>query len=124
MTLLLAFTALVFSHKEHAPLKLQCSFCHQMEAKASLPSVERCRTCHQKMEADPFTVENHKLPDFVFFRHDRHVNAKVECATCHGAPYTEVRPKPAIPLTMKGCVNCHKERQAKVGCATCHELGQ
>src|SRR5690606_9460674 len=29
-------------------------------------------------------VQVHNLPDFVFFSHSAHVNAGVECQTCHG----------------------------------------
>ncbi len=131
-----------FSHKAHAPVKLECTFCHRdakAGGRAGLPKVAQCMTCHATLprttealerlaafpsDASPFTVEFNKLPDFVIFRHQRHAEAGIDCTTCHGARYSEVRPRPAVPLTMKGCVDCHKPRQAKAACDTCHELGQ
>jgi hypothetical protein len=31
---------------------------------------------------------------------------------------------PEVPITMKGCVACHKARGASLDCHICHELGQ
>ena len=109
------------------------------DARAGLPTVSRCLLCHKTMtstppliqrleklpaDATPFEAWFHKLPDFVFFSHARHLKAKLDCAACHGAVWEQDRPKPHVALTMKGCVDCHKASQAKIACDLCHELGQ
>ncbi|MBM3813824.1 MAG: cytochrome c3 family protein [Acidimicrobiia bacterium] len=118
-----------FSHKIHAPLKLNCAFCHSGAAKAEragFPKATTCRTCHTSFPDDAkFPAQRvYRLADYVFFSHASHVNAKVDCARCHG-PVNE-RPvlTKEVDHTMKACVDCHKEHKATVVCTACHELGQ
>ncbi len=116
----LAFAA-TFSHEKHAPLKLACTYCHataKTAERAGFPTSERCATCHTERPKTAEVIKPDKpvwkLPDFVFFGHDKH--ASVACADCHDAKER--------PLKMKACVNCHKERKATVVCTSCHELSQ
>ena len=63
-----------------------------------------------------------KLPDFVFFSHQKHLAAKVDCAVCHGA----VRNRSVLrreKISMVSCVNCHRLRGAPVSCGGCHSIG-
>ena len=116
-----------FSHKRHAPLKLDCNYCHAADksARATLPAVDRCLTCHKDMERTvEFTVKLHRLPDFIFFSHARHLQARVACTACHVAAYEHDRPQPGAALKMKTCVDCHKSSRAKNTCEACHELAQ
>ena len=131
-----------FSHRQHAATKLECAYCHtgaQKSERAGFPAVSQCMLCHQTMprtapllqrladlpkDATPFKVQHHKIPDFVFFSHARHNQAKIECATCHSAVYQTDDLRPHIGLSMKACIECHKRTQAKIGCDVCHELGQ
>lgn len=55
-------------------------------------------------------IKVHNLPDHVFFSHSQHVVAgKQECQKCHG-PVEEMDVlKQNAPLTMKWCIECHKE---------------
>lgn len=72
----------------------------------------------------------HKLPDFAYFDHRAHVNAKVTCQTCHGPVETMERVRQVETLTMGWCVNCHRGRTATLvagkipnapsDCSTCH----
>jgi glucose dehydrogenase len=65
-----------------------------------------------------------KLPDFVFFDHARHVNAKAACDSCHRlGEKREVLAK-QINVGMVSCMDCHRQRQVSVGCNVCHDLGQ
>ena len=90
-----------FSHKRHAPLKLQCAYCHagctEIEF-AGFPSAEVCSTCH-KRDGDgragiPGSVIDN-IPskrvtsclDYVFFSHATHGTAKITCDGCHGKVY-------------------------------------
>lgn len=117
-----------FSHKVHAGVNLACTFCHKTATtaeRATFPAWKTCQTCHaDKVEAAIPSQRVYKLPDFVFFSHGRHAEAKVECTTCHG----EVKQQAKIELhrsaKMAACVDCHKEAKATIACNACHELGQ
>lgn len=85
-------------------------------------------------------VRIHNLPEHVQFKHMRHVNAGVECQTCHGpveqmkrvwlVPDTKLRPSsaylPAQKLEMGWCLDCHQQKldngepRATSDCAACH----
>lgn len=72
----------------------------------------------------------HNLPSFVFFNHSAHVNAGVECQTCHGAVETMERVRQVSDLSMGWCVNCHRDATrngingkkvyASTDCIVCH----
>jgi hypothetical protein len=132
-----------FSHKRHAPLKIDCKFCHttvETGEKASFPAVAKCMNCHRAVKKDsrqilrlaamrndamPFPAQQvYTVEDFIYFSHARHVKAGTECKECHGAVNEHDTVTLEIPVTMKACVACHKVRQAPLTCNTCHELGQ
>ena len=55
-------------------------------------------------------VRVHNLPDFAYFNHSQHVVvAGVECQTCHGPIQDMEEVYQYSPLTMKWCIDCHKE---------------
>jgi hypothetical protein len=55
-------------------------------------------------------VKIHNLPDHVFFSHSQHVAAgKQKCQTCHGPVEEMDVVEQHAPLTMKWCIECHKE---------------
>ena len=57
-------------------------------------------------------VRIHNLPDFAYFNHSQHVVvAGVECQTCHGPIETMAEVYQYSPLTMKWCIDCHKETE-------------
>lgn len=57
-------------------------------------------------------VRVHNLPDFAYFNHSQHVSvAGVECQKCHGPIETMEEVYQYSPLTMKWCVNCHRETE-------------
>jgi hypothetical protein len=156
-----------FSHAVHAgTLGIECLYCHSAAEKsqaASIPAVGTCMGCHQwvKQGASPGSVEEiaklaefyqkgesipwnkvHNVPEYVQFKHFRHVNAGVECQECHGpvetmnrvwmTPDTVYRSAylPAAKLEMGWCMDCHLERvtdshgetrqRAADDCAACH----
>lgn len=134
-----------FSHKIHAgDMGIPCQSCHIYVAKSpssSVPSVNKCWNCHKSMpgvfnkpeivtlrqywenkEPIPW-VKVHDVADFVYFPHKRHVQAGVECASCHGEVETMERVRQVTPLSMKWCIDCHDERQVQHGrdCWTCHK---
>ena len=133
-----------FSHRKHSALDLKCTGCHaaaQTGERAGFPPVSTCLSCHRGAENQSGSLGRlasmtpaevvvppapvYRLPDFVFFSHKRHAAANVRCGTCHGEVRTQdVITKPAMPMKMKACVDCHRANQASTGCTTCHELGQ
>jgi len=117
-----------FSHKRHAELNLQCSFCHKTAStaeRATFPAWKTCQTCHTEKAEQPLPSRRvYKLPDFVFFSHARHNAAKVHCAACHGDVKAQTKIELHRSTKMAACVDCHKETKATLVCNACHELGQ
>lgn len=57
-------------------------------------------------------VRIHNLPDFAYFNHSQHVSvAGIECQTCHGPIETMEEVYQYSPLTMKWCVDCHRNTE-------------
>lgn len=157
---------IVFSHLIHAgSFGIDCQYCHtgaRRGAAAGLPSVERCMGCHKIIGAqdNPEIKKIHeywnrrepvpwvrvfKVPEFTYFPHKPHVQAGLQCQTCHGPiermrvvgastgprlgndllHLIGLRPAPP-PLTMGWCVDCHREqnrtrgRAAPLDCIACH----
>ena len=98
-----------FSHKHHAgEYQIECLYCHSGTDRgpaAGVPSVETCMGCHslfppsydqefegirdlkqywEDQEPIPW-AQIHRLPEYVQFRHNRHIQAGFECQKCHGA---------------------------------------
>lgn len=136
---------IAFPHAIHAgdPLNLECSFCHRAAAEephAGLPAVEQCMFCHTvangEQVANPTEVQKvldawenyegvdwnrvHQLPDHVQFVHEAHINAEIECATCHGDVQNMDKIKQVRDLRMDDCVECHLDNNAPIDCTTCH----
>ena len=95
--------------------------CHREVKK---DSVEIHRLAALGNEATPFPARQvYTAKDYVIFSHARH--RKVECRVCHGAVMEQDAMSTAeVPITMKGCADCHKARRVLSDCHTCHELGQ
>ena len=118
-----------FSHRKHAgDLRIDCRNCHatvETSAFAGMPSTETCLTCHSQlmtdtpalkpvMESDARRVPLQwsrvtQLPDYVYFDHSIHVNKGVGCTTCHGEVGTMTLTARAEPLTMRWCLDCHRD---------------
>jgi glucose dehydrogenase len=131
-----------FSHRIHASAGLRCANCHQLVQngqRMQVPNVEQCLLCHQTIARGSPTIQElaqlerkrqsvawarvSRLPNFVFFSHRNHIDAKVECEVCHGAVSTHDALWQEKDLSMVSCVNCHELRKASVSCGTCHNIG-
>ncbi len=97
------------------------------------PEIAKIRkAASQTGGGDPFAwIKVHNLPEYVYFDHSRHVNAGVDCQTCHGAVETMERVRQVEDLSMGWCVNCHREvndkgwlgdtsLHASTDCSGCH----
>jgi Cytochrome c7 and related cytochrome c/Class III cytochrome C family len=132
-----------FNHKAHAPLHVECAFCHQgslTAERAGFPAQQTCMACHAQsakdnpaivklsgLSADARLVPEkpvYLLPDFVNFSHARHHAAAIDCTFCHGDVWQMETVEPHLAMRMKACVDCHRTKQAPVACNTCHEAFQ
>lgn len=138
---------------------IPCVYCHTMPYKgrhATLPSTAVCMNCHTSVglnkewvlkmreywdRGEPIPwVKVHDLPDFVYFDHSAHLNAKssdgqpklplvdaqgqpiVVCENCHG----KVQDMDIVSVTqkfnMQWCLDCHRKPQIKAAtdCIACH----
>ncbi len=104
---------------------------------AELQKIYDAMALDAKMQRDPARTPHpiawtkvDNLPDFVYFDHRAHVNAKVACQRCHGPVETMERVRQVSDLSMGFCVNCHREVNrtgvegravhASTDCSTCH----
>ena len=118
-------------------LGMNCLYCHYAANKSpdpGMPAVATCMGCHtligpqrpaldgqparRSAALDTLTaywnrkqpipwVRIHKVPEYVHFPHNRHVNAGVTCQTCHGQVQGMNRVYQYASLNMGWCVNCH-----------------
>ncbi len=134
-----------FSHRIHATAGVPCLFCHPNALRspiAGIPSVERCMGCHAVIAPDspqiqvvsgywergepiPWARVNDE-PDFVFFSHQPHLSAGLNCETCHGDVAQMGAAQPVVRMDMGWCLNCHlkqpEESSARLtDCLTCHQ---
>lgn len=138
---------------------IPCVYCHTMPYKgrhSTLPSTAVCMNCHTTVglnkewvlkvkdywdRGEPIPwVKVHDLPDFVYFDHSVHLNAKnaqgqpklpvtdehgqpmAPCQTCHGKVQEMEIVSVQHSFNMQWCLDCHRkpEMQAPTDCITCH----
>jgi hypothetical protein len=56
----------------------------------------------------------HDLPDFVYFNHSAHINRGVSCVSCHGRIDKMEVVTQVEPLSMKWCIDCHRNPEANI----------
>jgi hypothetical protein len=120
---------ILFSHRHHAgELRIDCRNCHatvETEAFAGMPSTHTCLGCHSQLFADTAMIRPlmasaqsgvalrwtrvSRLPAHVFFNHSIHVSKGVACVTCHGEVGAMALTARAEPLTMRWCLDCHRD---------------
>ena len=70
-------------------------------------------------------VRVYDTPDYVFWSHGAHLEAKVDCVECHGrVADQDVMQQQTDVVTMLGCRRCHDARQVFTDCGDCHEPRQ
>ena len=143
-----------FNHKVHATdAAIGCTSCHAYAERgpvAGIPSMARCLGCHKFVKEDPEHpeldkelkalapllrdgkplewVRVHRLPDHVYFTHERHVRNGLRCQECHGPVEQMEVVRQVAPLTMGWCLECHHRKQREqagrarlTDCVTCHK---
>lgn len=133
---------IAFSHTVHVgKVGLQCLFCHETADKAAfagVPAVEKCMSCHRNVAADRPEIQKLagywergepmewnrvyriRVRNHVYFSHERHVKAEVDCAVCHGEVKYMDKVRQVRSLEMGWCVQCHRQKKAPTDCLTCH----
>jgi len=132
-----------FSHKVMISAGVDCLFCHPGADKspvAGLPSVQKCMGCHSiiatnrpeilkladywKRQAPIPWPRINQLPRFVEFSMQAHVQAGINCETCHGNVSQMDLAQPIKGLNMGWCLDCHS-RQPNApqlrDCFICHK---
>ncbi len=131
-----------FSHRQHTQAGMKCDSCHQPAGdgrRMLVPQAVECMTCHQAIKTDSPAIRKlaqiraddgllawapvYKLPNFVFFSHQKHLSANVQCAVCHGPVQDRDRLWQEKEISMVACVDCHKLRRAPLNCDLCHNIG-
>lgn len=118
-----------FSHAHHVDgLGLDCRYCHagaETSARAGLPATRVCMTCHSQLWTNAAMLapvreslaQNRplawqrvvRLPDYVYFDHEIHLDRGVPCVACHGRVDQMPLMKPAEDFTMEWCLDCHRD---------------
>jgi hypothetical protein len=118
-----------FSHRHHAAeLHIDCRNCHatvETSANAGLPATHTCLACHSQLFATTSLIRPlvdskerdlpiawarvNQLPAHVYFNHSIHVAKGVACTTCHGEVGRMALTQKGEPLTMRWCLDCHKD---------------
>lgn len=117
-----------FDHRHHVRDDgIDCLYCHgnaKKSAYAGVPATSVCMNCHSqiwtsspelsKVRKSWFSGEPIRwrrvnvVPDFVFFDHSIHLAKGVGCVTCHGRVDLMGQVYAAEPLTMRWCLDCHR----------------
>jgi hypothetical protein len=136
---------IAYSHKVHVEAGIQCLYCHTSATQshiAGIPSVQKCMGCHnviqtgspeiqlvssyfERGEPIPWVRVNYQ-PDFVYFNHQPHLGAGLNCETCHGDVGQMDVTRQTVKMDMGWCLECHIDQpEEKVGrlvdCLACHK---
>ncbi len=132
----------------HGGYDIPCRYCHTMPYEgrhSTLPSTDICMNCHsvvgqdkewvlvlkgfyERSEPIPW-VKVHDLPDFVYYDHSAHLNAKdergepkLDCVNCHLDVENHEVVAVQTNFNMSWCLDCHNEpdKAAPIDCIVCH----
>jgi len=138
---------IAFDHSVHVEdVGVPCLYCHsnaQRGQSAGLPTLEKCQGCHNQIDPGDsqalqdlarYAEGNQPIkwvpvalqPDFVYFSHRPHINAGLNCESCHGEVGQMTVAQPQGDQNMGWCLSCHKELAPEnfvklSDCATCHK---
>jgi hypothetical protein len=131
---------ILYSHKTHLALGLQCQTCHTNPDPGALmtfPATAACMNCHKSIaknrpeivklagfakSGQPIPwVRVYKVTPGIQWTHRKHLQAGMKCETCHG----QVAELPVMMMAksvtaMGNCVHCHEMNNANTTCRTCH----
>lgn len=132
------FQPIAYSHKLHAgTLGMDCRYCHRMVEDgphATIPDNDTCFGCHKNIKKDSLAlkplqaaygtgkgdgtaipwVKVHLLPQYAYFNHAVHLRAGVGCVSCHGQVNEMEIVRQVEPLSMRWCLDCHRDPTAHI----------
>jgi hypothetical protein len=120
---------IAFDHRHHVRDDgVDCLYCHYdatRSAYAGVPTTSLCLNCHaqvwqraerlEPVRSSWFLQEPirwrrvNQVPGFVYFDHSAHVSHGVGCVECHGRVDLMGRVYPVASLTMRWCLECHRD---------------
>ena len=131
---------LPYSHKTHVGLGLACRLCHVNPApgtEMTFPATSTCMNCHATVVTDRPAIKKlaeyahskqpipwvrvYKVLPGVTWTHRKHLQAGVQCDTCHGAVgELQAMSETTAVTAMASCIGCHEARGVSAACAVCH----
>jgi ABC-type nitrate/sulfonate/bicarbonate transport system substrate-binding protein len=131
---------LPFSHKTHVGMALPCQLCHTNPApgkQMTFPATATCMNCHATVVTDRPAINKlaayarskqpipwvrvYKMLPGVTWTHRKHVEAGVQCESCHGAvPDLDAMEETTAVTSMASCISCHQARSVSAACTVCH----
>ena len=130
-----------YSHKTHVgKLKLKCNMCHPNKDPGEvmgIPQAQVCMQCHSSVKTDSPAIQKltefakssrqirwarvYEIPTFVMFSHRAHLEAGNACQECHAQVAERDQLFRETDISMGGCMNCHRMKNASNDCSYCHE---
>jgi formate-dependent nitrite reductase cytochrome c552 subunit len=93
--------------------------CHSA-IKTDSPAIRKLTAYFNNKRPIPW-VRVYEIPDYVTFSHRAHIKAGNTCEDCHGKVAESDRLSRETDLSMGGCLNCHKTKNAGADCTFCHD---
>jgi hypothetical protein len=136
---------IAYSHQIHVEAGVQCLYCHSGALRAStagIPPAEKCMGCHRVIDREDPEIQKvasyaaqgegipwvrvNVQPDYVFFSHQPHLAAALNCEGCHGDVSRMSVARPVQRMDMGWCLKCHLDQPANsaarlADCVTCHK---
>ena len=116
--------------------------CHEPDADGffmSFPATQTCMQCHTAVKTDSPHIQKlagyhkegetipweqiYRVPNFVWFAHESHTEAGVDCAECHGPVAEREQMFKEKATNMISCMECHAKTGASNDCDFCHDPG-
>jgi len=146
-TVLVAATAdapgqpLPFSHKTHpGALKMACKMCRTNPGPGEtegIPPAATCMQCHSAIKTDSPAIRKltryfnnkrpipwvrvYEIPDYMTFSHRAHVKSENGCEDCRGKLAESDQLSRETDISMGGCLNCQRTKNAGIDCTFCHD---
>ena len=130
-----------FSHKLHATtLEVACKMCHPNPDPGwsmTIAPASVCMQCHNAIKTDSPAIRKlaeyaaekkdipwqrvYQIPDWVYYSHRVHLNAKAVCSDCHANVAESEAVSKEGDISMGACMTCHQMRKVSFGCRFCHQ---